>query len=162
MSDLLDKLQTGINRIAFEVGKVARVSKTRSGVSRLKTELEAYYREAGQSLYELHSAGEIEHEQVSKICATIGEQLQRISDKEREAQRIKAETFVAMVPSVAPVPVSSAGGAEPSTGAGAGAAETSSSPDTDQEAKTCPNCDARVPAEALFCPRCGSRFSQEP
>lgn len=165
MSEFFSKLQSGISRATFEADKAIRVSAARSQLSGLEKRLEACYREAGRKLHQLYSAGEIDHEQLTEICSRVAEQLQLISDKEAEIETIKAEVFVATMPSVAQAGTSLGRQAESAARARVGAQTlvtsttvSGSSSDLDREAKPCSSCDASAPVEAVFCPYCGSRF----
>lgn len=169
MSDFLGKLQTGIRRIIFEVSRVLRILKARIELSSLKKKLDICYRNVGQRFYDLHSAGEIDHEQMAEVCAQTARQLQQTSDKEKSIKAIRAETFVVALPSTAAMHTPPTRAVELAAESQTSAQAVSPSPDIPKsysdvatETGHCPNCDIDVPQEAVFCPSCGSRLPNPP
>ena len=83
MSDLVNRLKSGANKVATEAEKAARVTKAQAEVAALKHRLDGVYSDLGRVVYSLRQKKEGNPAAIEELCQKIAAQLQLIEQREQ-------------------------------------------------------------------------------
>jgi hypothetical protein len=94
MSGLFGHLRSTAGKAAFEAEKVRRVAGLQSTIRSLKADTNRVYYEAGQLVFGLYEAGEIEQPALEAICGRILALRSEIAAREQEIEQIRREPYL--------------------------------------------------------------------
>ena len=128
MDNLSDVVSGNLGKAIEEVEKLVRNPRTRIEIVTLKRQMTSVTSELGKRTLELYRAGRVKDPELAELCARIVGIEARIA--EREA-RLAAQAQAS------------------------GAAQAPGEPAEPAAAARCPRCKTVLPAEAVFCFKCG-------
>ncbi len=136
MMDFMESMRRGVDRAGFEVDRFLRANKVRSRINFLHSQRDEEEQRIGHAVVELYLRGERVNGELLESCERVRSYQAEIAQQESELERINQELAPPAEQdlSAAPGPLS----------------------------VTCPNCGTTVPADSLFCLRCGQRLKSEP
>ena len=129
MDNLSDVVSGNLGKAIEEVEKLVRNPRTRIEIVTLKRQMTSVTSELGKRTLDLYRAGRVKDPELAELCARIVGIEARIAEREARLA-VQAQ----------------ASGAAQAPAAGEVAAET---------AARCPRCKTALPAEAVFCFKCG-------
>jgi len=135
MVSILDQIQRKAREAAFEADKQRRILAVQSQISQIKSNVLRQTRRLGERVLELHDTGALAQPELAEMCLEIETLRAQVAEKETEIERIRAER---LPEEVAPPPSAVLYG------------------------HICPQCQIKLPDQAVFCPYCGSRAVDVP
>lgn len=126
MMDFMDNLRRGVDRAGFEVDRMLRANRVRSGIGNIRSQIDDEFRQIGRQIMEMYDRREPLPEQVRARCEQVKRYEEEIAQREIELEAITSES----PPDVEPGPIEAA-------------------------TSTCWNCGQTVSTAARFCPNCG-------
>ncbi len=188
LDTLSDRLSSGVDRVRFEADKFQRTSRISGEISNMKSQIDTNMRQLGERAFSLHQQGKLQAPEVASLTQVITQLQAQQADKERELGEAQSDTFelwLARQPQPAPSAPDQGNGADsffdqtaysgsntsaPATPSTSTASSTASTPPfagatggqpaVDAAPYACANCGFALPANAVFCPNCGTRTAQ--
>ena len=148
-------------KVAFEADRMMRVKHEESAISGLRSEIQTAQVSLGQIALALYREGTLVHpkvaefaQQISRLEESIRQHEETIVAMRAEQPPVEGEQPAAHPPAPAPPPQPAGMPAAPAPMAPAAEVQPQES-----AGRACANCGASVPANAAFCPECGTRMS---
>ncbi|HOU24645.1 MAG TPA: zinc ribbon domain-containing protein, partial [Anaerolineae bacterium] len=137
MADLFDRVKRETSKAAFEADRLLRIRRVEGMIGDIRRQITQQSYQIGTKAIELSRSGQLDSPpELVALCQQAHQLEQQVAEKEAEIVRIRQE--------VAPEPPPRPDVVRP---AGVGRKAT--------DGHICPRCQIGLPAEALFCPRCG-------
>lgn len=182
--DRLSKtLSTGVDRARFEADKFQRTTRISGEITNFKSQVDTNMRQLGERALELYEEGRIDAPEIASLAQIIHQLRDQQTEKENELNEAQNEAFEAWVarqpqPEPEQADTSTAGYGDqagwPNASSDAPFTTTVADDNTatttppfagasgsDQAAGgapyACANCGFALPANAAFCPNCGTR-----
>ena len=178
LDSLSKTLSTGVDRARFEAEKFQRTSRISGEMGNLKSQIDTNMRQLGERAMELYDQGQLDAPEIASLAQIIQQLRDQHGEKEHELNEAQAETFEAWqarqpqpappadtdsatgadqgLPYTAPT-VADNGNTPGMTPPLAGATGAEQAAGTSPYA--CSNCGYALPANAVFCPNCGTRVA---
>jgi hypothetical protein len=172
---MFDRLKQAANETKFKADQLLRVQRVQNEIAGVHQQLSAMRDRIGGRVLEMHQQGALGVPELEEMCAGADALVAQIAQKEAQIAAIKAEQ-----PPMGAAPAPQPGypqqgfsqqqqGFPPQQGFQQPGyppqqpQQPQYAPPQPQVAmKTCPNCQAAVPAPVMFCTTCGFNFQQAP
>jgi hypothetical protein len=161
LDTLTKTLSTGVDRARFEAEKFQHTSRISGEINNIVSQIETNTRQLGERALELYQQGLITAPEIASLAQIINQLREQQAEKERELQEAQNETFETwqarqpQPPEVQPSPTGE------STNEGESSQVSSSQPAAGTATYICSNCGRSLPANARFCPHCGTPVAEQ-
>jgi hypothetical protein len=150
---MFDRFKQTANVAKFKAEQLYRVQAVQNEISTVNQQIFGMRDRIAGKVLELRQRGPIGIPELDELCSAVDALLAQIAQKEAQIAAIKAEQPPqapppAQQPGYAPQPPQQPSYAPP--------------PPAGIATKTCPNCQAVIPAPVMFCTTCGFNFQQAP
>lgn len=172
MTNLLNRIRSGADQVAFEADKLRRVTAMQSTVKGLKEEFMSGINQAGHAVYKEFQAGEVSNDELKSICERLEVLQAEIAAKEKEVEAIRQEEFEATRNQTVETGLWCPNGHGELKGKfcpDCGAPAIDSPPGApapvsfaEPAGATCPQCGKPVKADGKFCMNCGAALGDSP
>lgn len=153
-------------KVAFEADRMMRVKHEESAISGLRSEIQTAQVSLGQIALALYREGTLANpkvaefaQQISRLEESIRQHEETIVAMRAEQPPAEGEQPVAQPPQPAAMRAAPEQMAPPPAGPPAPMAPAAEVQPQESAGRACANCGASVPANAAFCPECGTRMS---
>ena len=136
---MFDRIKQGANLAKFKADQLMREQRVQGEIGGLNSQIAALKDRIAGMVLEMRKNGPLGMPELDDVCAQAEGLAEQIAQKEAQIAAIHAE----QAPGAAPQQPAYAPPAAPAT-------------------KPCPNCNAAVPAQAMFCTSCGYSFQAAP
>ncbi len=163
LDTLTKSLSTGVDRARFEAEKFQRAGRVGGEINNVVSQIETNLRQLGERALELYQQGMITAPEIASLAQIISQLREQQAEKERELEEVQNETFEAwQARQPQPTPGQETSNIPIGTDEAASDQTIGGQPAVGTAPYACSNCGAALPANAAFCPTCGTRVAEQP